>query len=95
MDRSLQVEVVGREWEPVFYNKNISDGFTELKIPYKKEYGERFKVILSFVKNQEFYMDNVIFNDPAENEKLDFKAVTFRDRIIPGNKETWSFVITR
>ena len=40
-------------------------------------------------------MDILIFNAPAENEKLDFKTVTFRDRIIPGNKGTWSFVVTK
>ena len=61
----------------------LSDANHRFKIPFKPEYGEGIIVSFTFVKEGELYITQV----PVE-------PITFRDRLLPGSKESWKFRIT-
>lgn len=71
----------------------LSDTILRLKIPYEKTYGSNFCVNLSFVKDDQFFNNNVRIYKSIEDKKLDIHTQVFRDKLIPGQSETWEFSI--
>lgn len=71
----------------------LSDTILRLKIPYEKAYGSNFCVNLSFVKDDQFFNNNIRIYKSPEDKKLDIHTQVFRDKLIPGQAETWEFSI--
>lgn len=72
----------------------LSDANHRFKIPFKPEYGEGIIVSFTFVKEGELYITQVPVELQLPNRKLTIKPITFRDRLLPGSKESWKFRIT-
>lgn len=72
----------------------LSDANHRFKIPFKSEYGEGIIVSFTFVKEGELYITQVPIELQLPNRQLTIKPITFRDRLLPGSKESWKFRIT-
>lgn len=72
----------------------LSDANHRFKIPFKPEYGDGIIVSFTFVKEGELYITQVPIELQLPNRQLTIKPITFRDRLLPGSKESWKFRIT-
>ena len=72
----------------------LSDANHRFNIPFKPEYGEGIIVSFTFVKEGELYITQVPVELQLPNRQLTIKPITFRDRLLPGSKESWKFRIT-
>ena len=83
-------------------NKVITDGTLRLtnsvktwKFKYKEEYGNGIRINLIWLKNGQRYTHSENIVRPMPDKRLIMKWTTFRDRLTPGQKETWTLNITR
>jgi len=63
-------------------------------IPYKESDGVGFTVSLTFVKEGKMYNKAVEVTRRLPDKNLTIHTETFRDHLLPGNKESWKFRIT-
>ena len=63
------------------------------RIPFDKSFGDGIVVVFTFVKDGKLYtvQSNVIKKQLDRN--LTLKPTVFRDKLLPGSKETWTFNI--
>lgn len=71
-------------------NSNIT-----LSIPYKETYGATADVFISYIKNGNFFLENITLTRKEASKQLDIITKTFRDHLIPGQQEEWAFVVKR
>lgn len=72
----------------------LHDANQRFKIPFKPEYGDGLIASFTFVKEGELYITQVPVELQLPNRQLTIQPITFRDRLLPGNKENWKFRIT-
>lgn len=60
-----------------------------LKIPYKKEYEDEISLLLTFVKDEQFFIENIALKKKQDQDSLQIKLISFRDKLKPGEKENW------
>ncbi len=82
-------------------DKIIENGATDLHnevstkaITYKEEYGDGVVLSLVWVKNGMAYKHTAKIKRPQHDRNLKLAWTTFRDRLTPGQKETWVLKIT-
>lgn len=63
------------------------------RIPFEESYGEGIVVMFTFIKEGMMYKTQTTIKRRQPDRRLTIKPVTFRDRLLPGNKETWKFRI--
>ncbi len=65
------------------------------KIPYREEYGDEITCTFVYVKNGEFYKKNIsLIKEKDRNaNNLFVKLETFRDKLRPGQEETWTLSV--
>lgn len=56
---------------------------------YSEKYKDGFILLLTYIKNEKFYNQNVSVAPEVEKEELAIKLDVFRDRIQPGDDEEW------
>ncbi|MBK5720323.1 hypothetical protein JGH11_05520 [Dysgonomonas sp. Marseille-P4677] len=68
---------------------NTNHTFT---IPYKAEYGDEISMTLTSVKEGELYNESIFLQKEIEktDTKLNLKLEVFRDKLRPGQAETWT-----
>lgn len=71
----------------------LSDTILRLKVPYEKDYGNNFYVNLSFIKDDRFFENNIRIYSPQSGKRLELRTEVFRDKLIPGQAESWEFSI--
>ena len=71
----------------------LNDENTRLTIPYLNSYGETADVLISYVKNGEFFQNRIMLSKKQESNHLNIITKTFRDHLTPGQQEEWSFII--
>ena len=64
-----------------------------IKIPVKKEDVGGFAIKYHFVNYNDFKSESLIINVPEQQESIDIETNIFRDKLQPGQEETWSFSI--
>jgi len=64
-----------------------------IEIPIKDEYRGNFAINLVFVKNNRSYQNNAIIKVPYTNKELSLEFETFRNKLLPGQKEEWKIKI--
>ncbi len=69
---------------------NFSDSLLTFRYKYKEEYGDGLCLSLMFAKNGNMYARYITLKKPKPEKRLQMKWATFRDRLYPGSKETWS-----
>lgn len=79
----------------------IEQGMTEMNnenitrtLSYKSEYGDGICISLAWVRDGVMYDDVVRIKRPLPSNKLKMQWVTFRDRLVPGQKEQWTVNVT-
>ncbi len=74
---------------------DVSNSLKTIPYIYKEEYGEGLLLNFLWVKDGVAYAHKYTIARPLEDKTLDLKWVTFRDKLTPGNKETWTLNISR
>ena len=64
-------------------------------ITYKPEWGDGVTLSVAWVKNGHSYTHTARIERPLPDTRLNLKWATFRDRLTPGQRETWTLSITR
>ena len=64
-------------------------------INYKPEWNDGIAVSMAWVKNGHSYKHTARIERPLPDTRLNLKWTTFRDRLTPGQRETWTLNITR
>lgn len=64
-------------------------------ISYKEEWGDGVTLSVAWVKNGQSYKHTAKIQRPLPDTRLNIKWTTFRDRLTPGQRETWTLNITR
>ena len=79
-----------------FYYKDIVCAFDieTSNIKYKEEYGDGLTLNYAWVKNGIMYHHSAAIRGASPDRKLNLKWTTFRDRLTPGQKETWTLSVT-
>ncbi|MBA3706011.1 MAG: hypothetical protein H0W84_08970, partial [Bacteroidetes bacterium] len=60
-----------------------------IEIPIEEKHRGNFVVHFLFVKNNRIYRKDIIVNVPYTNKELDISFETFRNKLLPGEKEEW------
>ncbi|MEG1544158.1 MAG: alpha-2-macroglobulin family protein [Tannerellaceae bacterium] len=71
----------------------LSDENRTFRIPFEAEYGVGFVASFTFVKEGKFYTTQVPIYRRQPDRRLSIRPETFRDRLLPGSRETWKFHI--
>lgn len=75
-------------------SKRISNENITQTLSYKEEYGDGLTIALAWVKDGTLYSRNIALYRPLPEKKLNMEWETFRDRLVPGQKERWAVRIT-
>ncbi len=62
---------------------------------YKDEYGDGILITYAWVKNGHLYTRNAEIKKALPKKELDIKWTTFRNRLVPGQKEQWTLHVSR
>ncbi|MEZ5198577.1 MAG: alpha-2-macroglobulin family protein [Bacteroidales bacterium] len=79
--------VISRQWI------TLSNEQKELEIQIKEEFRGGFDVNLIFTKHNRSFNNSFRIEVPFTNKELDFEFATFRDKLLPGQNETWKIKI--
>jgi len=74
---------------------HFSDSLLKFPFEYKEEYGEGIMVSFIFAKDGQLYARYLGIKKPKPNKTLQLKWKTFRDKLQPGQQETWTLNILR
>ena len=71
----------------------ISNAIRTFELPYLSSYGIGVNVLFTFVKDEEFFTENISLNKKVEKRELSPKLTVFRDKLQPGEKAEWTINI--
>ena len=74
---------------------HFSDSLLAFRYTYKEEYGTGLRLSFAFAKNGEVYARYFELPKPKPDKHLLLKWKTFRDKLLPGSRETWTLSILR
>ncbi|WP_370862744.1 alpha-2-macroglobulin family protein [Parabacteroides faecis] len=63
------------------------------RIPFNESYGDGIVATFTFIKKGKLYRTQSEIKRQQPDLRLTIKPITFRDRLLPGNRETWKFRI--
>lgn len=72
----------------------ISNANITRTLSYKEAYGDGLTIALAWVKDGELYSRTMQVRRSLPSKKLNMEWTTFRDRLVPGQKEQWTVRIT-
>ena len=65
----------------------------KVSFPVREEHRGGFDIQLGMIQNNRSYTANINVTVPFTNKMLDVKLATFRDRLLPGEHETWTMTV--
>ena len=65
----------------------------KFEIPVIEDYRGNFSIHFTFVKENRSYQQNALITVPYTNKQLDIEFETFRNKLLPGQKEEWKLKI--
>ncbi|MDE5612182.1 MAG: hypothetical protein K2I90_09235, partial [Odoribacter sp.] len=71
----------------------LSDSIMSIDIPYLAEYGKRIWLTIYYVKDKKNFQETIQIDQQERNRTLTFQTSTFRDHLVPGQKEEWDIRI--
>ena len=71
----------------------FSDSLLRFPFEYKEEYGDGVLVSLAFVKNNQLHRQSYDIRKPQPDKSLQLKWTSFRDKLQPGDHETWTLKV--
>lgn len=72
---------------------DMDNAIKTYKINYDKEYGDQLEMNFAWVKDGVCHLLRHEIRKPQPADKLDMKWSTFRDKVRPGDEETWTLNI--
>lgn len=69
---------------------DLSNEIKTMTFKYKEEYQEGISVAMCWVKDTVFYRHEAVISRPLPKKELKMEWTTFRDKLTPGQKETWT-----
>lgn len=88
-----QNEIVKREWLVLNPNLNTIREQEKIEIPIEQKHRGNFSYHLTFVKNGRAYTHSQVVMVPHTDKQLDIEFETFRNKLLPGQKEEWKLKI--
>ncbi len=73
---------------------NLHNALETKSIKYRREFGDGVALSVAWVKEGVAYRHTARITRPVPDTRLNMKWTTFRDRLTPGQKETWTLNIT-
>ena len=73
----------------------FSDSIVSFRFKYKEEYGDGLQCSFAYLKNGELHTRSLNIRKPKPDKALHLKWKTFRDKLQPGQQETWTLSILR
>jgi hypothetical protein len=73
----------------------LSDSAVTIPYTYQTSYGDGVQALFAFVRNGLIYTRSVMMEKPTPNKHLTLRWKTFRDRLRPGQSETWTLQVLR
>jgi len=73
--------------------KTVAASMKMHEIPVTEEYRGNFAFHTTFIKYNRMYSQSSVINVPYTNKELDIQFETFRNKLLPGEKEEWRLVI--
>ena len=73
----------------------FSDSILTFRYNYQEAYGDGLRCSFAYLKNGELYVKNLYIKKPKPDKALKLKWKTFRDKLQPGQQETWTLSILR
>ncbi len=67
----------------------LSDENRKITIPFLTSYGDGVVALFTFVKEGKLYTRQLSVSKKMPDKTLTIKTETFRDKLMPGNKESW------
>lgn len=64
------------------------------ELPYKTDYGNTLSLSLTYARNGQGYNQQIVIDKEMPSKQLNIKTVTFRDYLLPGAEEKWTFSVT-
>ena len=82
--------------EQEVYRKEIDirKGVTSIEVPVKESYKDKMIFNAYFVKFNSLYSKQFAVDFPQATKGLSIETLSFRNKLVPDSKETWSFKIT-
>ena len=68
----------------------LSDAIHNRSFTYKRSYGKGLILSYAFVKDGKVTTHSATINAPLPDKSLKMEWTTFRDRLLPGQQETWT-----
>jgi uncharacterized protein YfaS (alpha-2-macroglobulin family) len=81
-------KIVKKEWLSLSKSQKL------VRIPILEKHRGNFSVHFTFIKNNRKYQHNATVSVPWTNKELAFTFATFRNKLLPGEKEEWRITIT-
>ncbi len=80
-------KIIQKQW------LDLSDEQRKINIPVIEKYRGNFTIHLCFIKNNRIYYHKETIVVPRTNKQLDITFETFRNKLMPGEKEEWRIKI--
>ena len=93
-DVALYYSLIGKEGIVKDELIPLSNELRTLEIPYLPEYGDGVTAYFAFVKGGNCYTMNQSLKQTLPSKELHWQWTTFRDRLHPGDHETWTLRLT-
>ena len=74
---------------------SFSDSILTFRYTYRETYGDGIRCNFAYLKNGELYVRDLYVKKPKPDKALQLKWKTFRDKLQPGQRETWRLSILR
>lgn len=72
---------------------NLNEEQKNIDIPIKEEYRGNFLLNILIIRDNRSYFENKIITVPYTNKELDIHFSTFRNKLLPGQKEEWKITV--
>lgn len=76
-------------------SEDISNHVYTRKITYEKEFGAGLLLNIAWVRDGKLYSHSATIKQPMPSKELKLEWTTFRDRLVPGQKEEWTLNIKK
>lgn len=72
---------------------DLTDENRKITVPFLESYGDGVVALFTFVKDGKLYTRQLSITKKMPDKTLTIKTETFRDKLIPGNKENWTLKV--
>lgn len=94
-DVALYYSLVGPEGAIKDELLSISDELRTIEVPYQADYGDGVTAYFAFVKEGHCYTMSQPLKLTMPDQRLRWEWTSFRDRLHPGQQETWTLRLTK